>query len=138
MTRRRHLVKKSLKSRNKKRKTTYTKRRRFKKSGGAKDDITPDEMAFINEAKANYRNINNYLFKNEYRRLKIESDSLEHYINKFKSVPMYTKSVNILTSFKDRIENHLKTMPKPPDSGYSLEQLEKHGEDLLQYGRDRP
>ena len=99
MTRRRHLVKKSLKSRNKKRKTTYTKRRRFKTSGGVNVPMQEYEMQFIKEAKANYKNINNYLSINNYRVLKIESDSLEAYINKFDSDPMYTKTVNILKLF---------------------------------------
>ena len=132
MTRRRHLVKKSLKSRNKKRKTTYTKRRRFKTSGGVNVPMQEYEMQFIKEAKANYKNINNYLSINSYSGLKIESDSLEKYINKFESDPMYTKTVNILKLFKSRILERLETMPKPPDSEYNSE---KSGEELYSLGR---
>ena len=132
MTRRRHLVKKSLKSRNKKRKTTYTKRRRFKTSGGVNVPMQEYEMQFIKEAKANYKNINNYLSINSYRGLKIESDTLENYINKFESDPMYTKTVNILKLFKSRILERLETMPKPPDSEYNSE---KSGEELYSLGR---
>ena len=133
MTRRRHLVKKSLKSRNKKRKTTYTKRRRFKTSGGVNVPMQEYEMQFIKEAKANYKNINNYLSINNYRGLKIESDSLEAYINKFESDPMYTKTVNILKLFKSRILERLETMPKPPDSEYY--NSEERGEELHSLGR---